>query len=107
MKLGDTDLRRLTQGEMRHVRGRQVGMIFQDPMMTLNPVLRVETQMRDGLLAHVSLPRAKVRARLVAALAEVGIAATEQRLRAWPMNCPAECASAWQLRPRCCTVPSL
>lgn len=84
MKLGDTDLRRLTQGEMRHVRGRQVGMIFQDPMMTLNPVLRVETQMRDALLAHVSLPRAKVRARLVAALAEVGIAAPEQRLRAWP-----------------------
>lgn len=84
MKLEDTDLRRLTQGEMRHVRGRQVGMIFQDPMMTLNPVLRVETQMRDALLAHVSLPRAKVRARLVAALAEVGIAAPEQRLRAWP-----------------------
>ena len=84
INLGDADLRGLTQRQMRHVRGSQVGMIFQDPMMTLNPVLRVETQMRDALLAHARLPRAEVRARLVAALAEVGIASPEQRLRAWP-----------------------
>ena len=82
--LGDADLRSLTPRQMRQVRGRQVGMIFQDPMMTLNPVLRVETQMRDALRAHATLDKQAVRARLVAALSEVGIAAPEQRLRAWP-----------------------
>ncbi|MFN4131433.1 MAG: ABC transporter ATP-binding protein [Paracoccaceae bacterium] len=82
--LGDTDLRTLPPREMRQVRGRRVGMIFQDPMMTLNPVLRVETQMRDALLAHSPIARGAVRERLVQALAEVGIAAPEQRLRAWP-----------------------
>ncbi|NEX46699.1 ABC transporter ATP-binding protein [Pseudotabrizicola algicola] len=84
IRLGDTDLRALTPRQMRGIRGKQVGMIFQDPMMTLNPVLRVETQMRDALRAHSPLPRGEVRARLVQALAEVGIAAPEQRLRAWP-----------------------
>lgn len=82
--LGDTDMRALPAGKMRQMRGRHIGMIFQDPMMTLNPVLRVETQMRDALCAHNPMPRSAVRARLVAALAEVGIAAPEQRLRAWP-----------------------
>lgn len=84
IELDGTDLRGLTPRQMRGVRGAQVGMIFQDPMMTLNPVLRVETQMRDALRAHDPLPRSAVRARLVAALSEVGIAAPEQRLRAWP-----------------------
>ncbi|SMC93790.1 ABC transporter ATP-binding protein [Rhizobium sp. RU36D] len=82
--LGGADLRRMPPREMRHVRGGRIGMIFQDPMMTLNPVLRVETQMRDALRAHASLSRADTRRRLVAALSEVGIAAPEQRLRAWP-----------------------
>lgn len=84
IELDGTDLRSLSPSQMRGVRGRQVGMIFQDPMMTLNPVLRVETQMRDALRAHDPLPRSALHARLVAALSEVGIAAPEQRLRAWP-----------------------
>ncbi len=82
--LEETDLRNLSPRQMRQMRGRRVGMIFQDPMMTLNPVLRVETQMRDALRAHNPLPRQAARARLVEALSEVGIAAPEQRLRAWP-----------------------
>jgi len=82
--LSGTDLRTVPAREMRKIRGKEVGMIFQDPMMTLNPVLRVETQMRDALRAHDPLPRAALRERLIAALAEVGIAAPEQRLRAWP-----------------------
>jgi peptide/nickel transport system ATP-binding protein len=59
-------------------------MIFQDPMMTLNPVLRIETQMTDALRAHESVSRRAARARCIAALEEVGIAAPEERLRAYP-----------------------
>jgi peptide/nickel transport system ATP-binding protein len=44
---------------MRRVRGRRIAMIFQDPMMTLNPVLRIETQMTDALRAHERVGRAR------------------------------------------------
>lgn len=70
--------------EMRRIRGRRVAMIFQDPMMTLNPVLRIETQMLDALRAHVRISRRAARDRAIQALAEVGIAAPEDRIRAYP-----------------------
>ena len=76
----------LTFGEeaMRQTRGRRIAMIFQDPMMTLNPVLRIETQMRDALSAHERVGRAEARARCIAALDEVGIPSPEDRLRTYP-----------------------
>ena len=70
--------------EMRRIRGRRVAMIFQDPMMTLNPVLRIETQMVDALRAHVRISRRAARDRAIQALAEVGIAAPEDRIRSYP-----------------------
>ncbi len=82
--LDGTDLLTLGPEALRRVRGRRVAMIFQDPMMTLNPVLRVETQMTDALRAHERVGRRAARARLVTALAEVGIAAPETRLRNYP-----------------------
>lgn len=84
IRLGDLDLRAQTPPQMRALRGRRVAMIFQDPMMTLNPVLRIETQMYDALSAHERISRSAARPRLVQALSEVGIAAPEERLRAWP-----------------------
>ncbi|MEM8586647.1 MAG: ABC transporter ATP-binding protein [Pseudomonadota bacterium] len=74
----------LSREAMRRIRGQNIAMIFQDPMMTLNPVLRVETQMRDALAAHLSLSRAEARARSIAALDEVGIPSPAERLRAYP-----------------------
>ncbi|MGP1395004.1 MAG: ABC transporter ATP-binding protein [Inquilinaceae bacterium] len=82
--LGDTDLLSLEREELRRIRGRRVAMIFQDPMMTLNPVLRIETQMTDALRAHQRIGRREARARCLAALTEVGIAAPEERLRNYP-----------------------
>jgi peptide/nickel transport system ATP-binding protein len=70
--------------EMRRIRGRKIAMIFQDPMMTLNPVLRIETQMRDALAAHETLPPAEARRRCVAALDQVGIPAPAERLKGYP-----------------------
>jgi peptide/nickel transport system ATP-binding protein len=74
----------LPEAEMRRLRGRKIAMIFQDPMMTLNPVLRIGTQIRDALLAHETLDRGAIRRRAVAALDEVGIPAPQDRLSAYP-----------------------
>jgi peptide/nickel transport system ATP-binding protein len=59
-------------------------MIFQDPMMTLNPVLRVDTQMIEAITAHEQVSQAAARARALAALEAVGIAAARERLAAYP-----------------------
>jgi peptide/nickel transport system ATP-binding protein len=70
--------------ELRMLRGRRIAMIFQDPMMTLNPVLSVETQMVETVLAHERVPRAAARTRAAEALERVGIASPEERLRQYP-----------------------
>lgn len=69
---------------LRSIRGRRIAMVFQDPMMTLNPVLSVETHMVETLLAHEPMSRAEARARSMQALSQVGIAAPEKRLRQYP-----------------------
>ena len=69
---------------MRSLRGSRVAMIFQDPMMTLNPVLRVDTQMIEAIQAHRNVGRAEARSLARDALAQVGIAAPERRLKCYP-----------------------
>ena len=69
---------------LRALRGKRIAMIFQDPMMTLNPVLSVETQMVETVLAHDKVTRQAARARAVDALARVGIASPDERLRQYP-----------------------
>lgn len=68
----------------RALRGNRVAMIFQDPMMTLNPVLRVDTQMVEAILAHEKVSRDQALARCRAALVQVGIASPDERLNAYP-----------------------
>ena len=82
--LGATDLRTLAPEAMRRVRGKRVAMIFQDPMITLNPVLRIDTQMIEAIQAHADVGRAAARERARDALARVGIPAPEERLLAYP-----------------------
>jgi peptide/nickel transport system ATP-binding protein len=84
IRLDGRDLTSLGADELRRVRGRRVAMIFQDPMMTLNPVLRIDTQMIEAIVAHERVPRATARDRSRDALAQVGIAAPEERLAAYP-----------------------
>jgi peptide/nickel transport system ATP-binding protein len=52
------ELNRLPEEEMRKIRGNSIGMIFQDPMMTLNPVLTISTQMVETVLAHQNISKA-------------------------------------------------
>ena len=72
------------EAELRRMRGRDVAMVFQDPMMTLNPVLRIDTQMIEAITAHERVSARAARARARAALAAVGIASPDQRLSAYP-----------------------
>jgi peptide/nickel transport system ATP-binding protein len=78
------DLATLDERSWRHIRGNRIAMIFQDPMMTLNPVLRIDTQMIEAVRAHHDVSRAEARDRSRAALARVGIAAPDERLGAYP-----------------------
>jgi peptide/nickel transport system ATP-binding protein len=79
-----TDLAKLTEREMRGLRGNRIAMIFQDPMMTLNPVLRIDTQMIETVQAHAKVSRAEARARSRDALGLVGIPSPDERLEAYP-----------------------
>ena len=72
------------EGDLQRLRGKEIAMIFQDPMMTLNPVLRVDTQMVEAIQAHERVGAAAARERAREALAMVGIPAPAERLLAYP-----------------------
>jgi len=78
------DLRGYDEERMRQLRGKRIAMIFQDPLMTLNPVLRIEEQMLEAILTHDAVPRSEALERCREALELVGIPAPEKRLRSYP-----------------------
>ena len=84
VRVAGTDLRALAPDAMRKMRGKAVSMVFQDPMMTLNPVLRVGDQMARAVRAHDRVSRRAAWDRAEAALGVVGIPAARERLSAYP-----------------------
>ncbi len=78
------DIVGLPEDEIRKLRGNRIAMIFQDPMMTLNPVLKVETQMIEAVQAHGEIDRKTAWTRARDALGQVGIPSPEERLAAYP-----------------------
>jgi len=74
----------LPEAQLRRLRGRRIAMIFQDPMMTLNPVLSIETQMMETVFAHAELSRGKAKRICIENLERVGIASPERRLAQYP-----------------------
>ncbi|MFT3853426.1 MAG: ABC transporter ATP-binding protein [Ilumatobacteraceae bacterium] len=80
---GDELLHRREE-EMRRVRGARIGMVFQEPMTALNPLLPIGRQVDEVLRAHTDLGRAEVRQRVLEVLGEVGIPNPPQRARAYP-----------------------
>jgi len=78
------DLLPLGQEQMRQLRGSKIAMIFQDPMMTLNPVLRIDTQMIEAVRAHADVSRAAAYDRARETLVAVGMASPDERLKAYP-----------------------
>jgi oligopeptide transport system ATP-binding protein len=78
------DLLELDESEMRQLRGKDVAMIFQDPMTSLNPVLRIDEQMIETIRAHRKISQRDARVRAVELLQMVGIPQPEKRLRDYP-----------------------
>ncbi len=73
-----------SEESLRQLRGHRIAMIFQDPMLTLNPVLRVDTQMIETMQAHTSVSTQAARDRCREVLAQVGIASPDERLQQYP-----------------------
>ncbi|MCU0987054.1 MAG: ABC transporter ATP-binding protein [Acetobacteraceae bacterium] len=81
---GGRDVTRLSRRQWRHVRGREIGMIFQEPMTSLNPVFSIGRQLVETLRAHERIGQRAARDRAVELLASVGIPSPRQRLDDFP-----------------------
>jgi oligopeptide/dipeptide ABC transporter ATP-binding protein len=80
----ERELTALPAREMRAIRGGEIGMIFQEPMTSLNPVYSVGDQIVEAIRLHQDLSRSAIRERAMAMLGEVGIAAPERRFHDYP-----------------------
>ena len=78
------DLLKLSEPEMRHVRGREIAMVFQEPMTSLNPVLSIGRQLTEGLEIHMNMAPAQAQACAVELLGMVGIPDPQRRLAQYP-----------------------
>jgi len=78
------DLLRLDEDGIRGFRGRRIGMVFQEPMTSLNPVLSIGRQIMEAMQTHLGLAAAEARARAIELLQAVGIAEPERRLQQYP-----------------------
>ncbi len=79
-----SDLRALDEAQMEKIRGDRIGMVFQDPMASLNPAFRIGDQIAEGMLIHQTIDKAEARARSLKLLARVGIPDPEARYGDYP-----------------------
>jgi oligopeptide/dipeptide ABC transporter ATP-binding protein len=84
VRFAGRELTALTEGELRNIWGAEIGMVFQDPMTSLNPVMRIGRQITESLRHHLGIDRAEARRRAVALLDSVGIPEPEHRLNDYP-----------------------
>jgi peptide/nickel transport system ATP-binding protein len=84
IRLSGLRIDNLPADEMRQIRGKRIGMIFQDPLTSLNPLYRIGDQLIETIRTHLSLSASGARKRAIDLLAEVGIPAPEKRLDAYP-----------------------
>ena len=84
IRFGDKDLLKLSEREMRDIRGNEISMVFQEPMTSLNPVLTVGRQIRETLRLHQGLSRKAAEDRAIEMLTLVGIPEPQRRVREYP-----------------------
>jgi peptide/nickel transport system ATP-binding protein len=84
IELEGRDLTHLNTLEMRKIRGAQIGMVFQEPMVSLNPAMTIERQLAEGMQLHRGLPGAAIRRESIAMLERVRIAEPLRCLKAYP-----------------------
>ncbi|MCF6444948.1 ABC transporter ATP-binding protein [Nereida sp. MMG025] len=82
--LNGTRIDKLQGENMRRLRGKDIGMVFQDPLTSLNPLLTIGDQLTETMLQHLSITQTEARKRAIAALEEVGIPAASERLDSYP-----------------------
>ncbi|AEI93356.1 ABC transporter ATP-binding protein [Roseobacter litoralis] len=82
--LNGTRIDGLEGEEMRRLRGKQIGMVFQDPLTSLNPLLSIGDQLTETILTHLDVSRSEAHKRAVAALEEVGIPGAAERIDSYP-----------------------
>lgn len=78
------DLRKLKESEMQALRGNEIGMIFQDPMTSLNPVFTIGQQLTEAILKHNKISRADAKIKAIEMLTLVGIPTPEKRINQYP-----------------------
>ena len=86
IRFNGTDMLSLSESEMRHIRGNDIAMIFQDPMTSLNPVYTVGDQLREPLKLHLSMKGKEATKRAEELLAMVGIPDPKRRLKQYPFE---------------------
>ncbi len=84
IRLSGTRIDDLPAEEMRRIRGKRIGMVFQDPLTSLNPLYRIGDQLTETITTHLSLSRQAARKRAIDLLAEVGIPAPDKRIDGYP-----------------------
>ena len=83
---GQVDLRTMDAKDMRAIRGREIGMIFQEPMTSLNPVFTIGRQLIEGLRLHMGMSKVAARNRAIDLLRQVRIPEAERRLGQYPLE---------------------
>ena len=82
--LGDRRIDKLSQRDMRRIRGKEIGAVFQDPLMSLNPLLQIGEQLIETIRTHLPVSNAEATERALALMRAVGIPAPEARFTAYP-----------------------
>jgi peptide/nickel transport system ATP-binding protein len=78
------DLLQMPEATLRTIRGRKISMVFQDPMTSLNPVMRIADQLCEPLILHNKMSRQAARERAIELLTHVGIPSASERMRDYP-----------------------
>jgi peptide/nickel transport system ATP-binding protein/oligopeptide transport system ATP-binding protein len=84
VRLGSENLLGREEEDLQRIRGRRMGMIFQEPLTSLNPVLTIGEQIAEPMRVHLSLPETEIRQRSLQLLKDVGIDSPAQRLSDYP-----------------------
>ncbi len=86
IRLGEHELVGMSKRELRTLRGSEMAMIFQDPMTSLNPVMRIGWQLEEAVLLHQKVSRKQARALAIEGLTAVGIPSPSERMRTYPFE---------------------
>ena len=84
IKFDGVDLATLSEEEIRHIRGKEISMVFQEPMTSLNPVLSINEQLSETLITHFTISQAEARKKSLELLELVGISDPDRRLDQYP-----------------------